>query len=255
MQLDLKPAGSPLPFGTSPYPFVCASGHAALARIAKIRSAWQDSTPVIWGDPEEASRLFQLYEEDPEASPQSILAMAQGRGALEMMDEHRVSVRAQYAEWCRKSGRPVPTVEASKDGPPRGSWPGAVPAHQAPMSLFDVVTGKPKDKVLIGLIPTVRSWEAAAFHKFGAWNDCPAPQIHVAIGREWAERFGARLIVNSADSIEYEIELPIETPEEALEVALQQYRYCPDIVDQGTETLERLAASLIGARYWFFWWD
>jgi hypothetical protein len=27
------------------------------------------------------------------------------------------------------------------------------------------------------------------------------------------------------------------------------------ILLQGTETIERLAASLIGARYWFFWWD
>jgi hypothetical protein len=38
-------------------------------------------------------------------------------------------------------------------------------------------------------------------------------------------------------------------------IALQQFAYCPDIVLQGTETIDRLAAGLLEARYWFFWWD
>jgi hypothetical protein len=31
--------------------------------------------------------------------------------------------------------------------------------------------------------------------------------------------------------------------------------YCEDVVLQGTLTLERLAATLLHGRVWFFWWD
>jgi hypothetical protein len=77
----------------------------------------------------------------------------------------------------------------------------------------------------------------------------------VAIAREWGERYGARLIANTSDVIEFEVERPISSRDEALAVAELQYRYCSDIVLQGTGTIEALAASLVGAKYWFFWWD
>ena len=35
----------------------------------------------------------------------------------------------------------------------------------------------------------------------------------------------------------------------------EQFAYCPDIVDQGAGTLEALAAVLVNASVWFFWWD
>ncbi|MEA2917821.1 MAG: hypothetical protein QOJ15_9902 [Bradyrhizobium sp.] len=44
---------------------------------------------------------------------------------------------------------------------------------------------------------------------------------------------------------------PISAREQAIALALEQFAYCPDIVLQGTETIERLAASLTGARYWW----
>ncbi|MFO1520543.1 MAG: DUF4253 domain-containing protein [Kiritimatiellia bacterium] len=31
--------------------------------------------------------------------------------------------------------------------------------------------------------------------------------------------------------------------------------YAPDIVQQGTETLSRLAAILLVSDFWYFWWD
>lgn len=253
MKLEIEPAGTRLgDHVAAPYPFIRSRGDAALVAVQEVRAAFQDASPVIWGDEASAAHLFDLFDEDPERSVKAILAGAQGRAALEMMDEHAERVRAQLAEWYGKRGKkpPVDEVEA-----PRGSWPTNMPTHQAPLSLFDLTTGKPKSEVLIGLIPTVRSWEAPAFHKFGSWNKCPAPEVHVAIGREWAERFGARLIVNTADAIEYEVESPVGSREEAMEVAALQFRYCNDIVLQGAETLENLAASLLGARYWFFWWD
>ena len=39
------------------------------------------------------------------------------------------------------------------------------------------------------------------------------------------------------------------------ELAQRMYEFCPDIVDQGTMTVERLATSLEKERRLYFWWD
>jgi hypothetical protein len=38
-------------------------------------------------------------------------------------------------------------------------------------------------------------------------------------------------------------------------VGHEHYAYAPDIVDQGTETIDALAAGLLGGTAWYFWWD
>ena len=43
--------------------------------------------------------------------------------------------------------------------------------------------------------------------------------------------------------------------EQALDLALEQYAYCSDIVDQGVEPVGRLADGLAKSSYWYFWWD
>ncbi len=65
----------------------------------------------------------------------------------------------------------------------------------------------------------------------------------------------ARASSNTPNVIEYEIASPVGSREEALTLAEQQYRYCRDIVRQGTGTIDTLAAMLLGSRYWLFWWD
>ena len=45
------------------------------------------------------------------------------------------------------------------------------------------------------------------------------------------------------------------TKEEALALAWEQFVYCPDIVTQGTETVEVLAAALLNGPVWLFLWD
>jgi len=38
-------------------------------------------------------------------------------------------------------------------------------------------------------------------------------------------------------------------------MAVLQHAYCNDIVDQGTRTIEAVAASLLGATSGYVWWD
>ena len=253
MSFDIKPAGHELAYGHAPFPFVAVDGASAMATFAGLRAGWQDASPVIWGNSEEASRLFELYGEEPENTAEASLAAAKGKSAAELMDAHSAARQASLAAWYAKRGETAPQIE--NEQLPRGAWPQDAYPHQVPLSLIDVVTGRPKEQVLIGLVPTVRTWEIPAFHGFGDWNACPSPSIHVAIAREWSERYGARMIANTSDVIEFEVERPIASRDEALAVAELQYRYCGDIVHQGTGTIEALAASLIGAKYWFFWWD
>ena len=46
----------------------------------------------------------------------------------------------------------------------------------------------------------------------------------------------------------------IKTEDEAMEVAVEMYGYCPD-VDQSYDTLGLLAGSLVDSSVWYFWWD
>lgn len=109
--------------------------------------------------------------------------------------------------------------------------------------------------MLIGLIPTPRSYEVPAYLRFGRWNECPPPEIHVALARQWNERFGARLVVNTSDVMEFELERPVATIEEARELVPVLYSYCNDIIDQGVGSREALARTLHRGRFWYFWWD
>jgi hypothetical protein len=48
---------------------------------------------------------------------------------------------------------------------------------------------------------------------------------------------------------------PPQTEEEALALAAEHFAVCPDVVLQGTETIERYASLLQGQVAWAFWWD
>ena len=51
------------------------------------------------------------------------------------------------------------------------------------------------------------------------------------------------------------VEKPPMNAQGALDLAKEQYAYCYDIVEQGTETIPALASELLKSKIWFFWWD
>ncbi|WP_278985274.1 DUF4253 domain-containing protein [Sphingobium yanoikuyae] len=91
--------------------------------------------------------------------------------------------------------------------------------------------------------------------RWGNWNACPSPEIHVAALRYWHHRYGAELIGLNGDTINMRASRRPSTKAEALNLARDQFYYCADIVYQGTETLAPLAAGLMDSDWWFFWWD
>jgi hypothetical protein len=119
----------------------------------------------------------------------------------------------------------------------------------------DILSRKPKKEVIIGLIPAPEPWQVPAVLRPGDWNDCPGPEVHVALFKRWYERYGAIVTSMSFDVIEFSVERPPRTMEDARGLAREQFVYCTDIVHQGVGTLDNLARALLNAGNWYFWWD
>ncbi len=120
---------------------------------------------------------------------------------------------------------------------------------------LDTLARKPKKAVFVGILPVRSSWEVPAYLKPGGWNECPEPAVHVAMFHRWFERYRAQVTTITHDIIEFSVARPPQTKAEARALALEQFVYCGDIVQQGVGTLGNLTVGLVKARNWYFWWD
>jgi len=91
--------------------------------------------------------------------------------------------------------------------------------------------------------------------KFGNWNECPAPEIQVAVFRNWHERFGAAPACITQDVVECVVDRPPQDEPASMALAAEQWLFCEDIVSQGTQSVRNLAIGLWRSPKWFFWWD
>lgn len=109
--------------------------------------------------------------------------------------------------------------------------------------------------LLLAEIPTAKAWNVFAWLPFGGWNCCPDTPALMAVTRRWRKRYGAVPAVISSDILEYRVPFPAG-PEAAWELAKEQSIFCPDSLDTDADSpLAKLAASLVGATVWSFWWD
>jgi hypothetical protein len=167
------------------------------------------------------------------------------------------------AEIIRKAGEIDPAfwLEARANNDPDtyscepGDWPSeAEPNHEFTIPT-DLSTGKPLAEVYLALVPATTGWLVPAYLRYGGWNDCPVAEEHVSLMKRWHELYGAEVVGMSFDVIEMQVARPPTDRAAALALAREQFIYCSDIVQQGTGALEDLAATLLGATAWFFWWD
>jgi len=165
-------------------------------------------------------------------------------------DGGRAAIAASHAldvdAWLRERGAgKLPRWPASAD---------AVPNAQL-HSLFDVSSRRLKPSVFIGLVAVEQPEDLFARLGYGNWNDCPAPAEHVALHRRWRAQFGAEPVVVSHDVVECLVAHPAPDRKAALTLAVEQGAYCADIVEQGVGSVASLAATLLDAPVWYFWWD
>ena len=105
-------------------------------------------------------------------------------------------------------------------------------------------------------IPVKNPWEIFAYLPFGNWNECPDTPDLMAVARYWFEQYGAIPAAMSHDELEFDLPAPV-SQEKAMEVATEQYGFCPDIVDQEQDepTVGNLADVLRQSTVWYLWWD
>jgi hypothetical protein len=218
-----------------PFEIVTVPGAQAYERLLALRAERRGVIPVAFGDREDHGRVMEALEYNDMPFAECL----------------RIGVGLDVEEWMQERLDEEPELFETESEDDDGQ-PGANP----PLTLaLDILSGKPKEEVLIGLIPVAQPWEVAAYLRPGGWNDCPGPEVHVAMFKRWYERHGAIITGLSGDTIEMSCERPPATADAARTLAREQFVYCTDIVHQGVQSETNLAKVLLNGRNWFFWWD
>lgn len=220
-------------------------------RLSKLGRGW----PVVVGNDDDLERLAEQYtSNDPNVFPAlaaNPLVPAPRAPADILKSAASIEFPKDLSQW---PGAYRPEDLHAKVG----TWPIIPPGQSFEPDFsvaFDLSTGRPYDSVHVLFIPTEHSWEIPAYLRWGDWNACPPPEYHIAALRNWHEAYGLELVGINGDRMDTRVTKPPVHRAEALSVATEIYRYCPDIVDQGTETLSALAATMVTGRWWNFWWD
>lgn len=230
-----SPAASLAPF---PFHLVSAQGADAVAVWRRYQAEWRKEgcSAVVIGDADEVKIRAELLSKNT-GEVAEVLRAAAGQSAIEFFEQREAEysqdeINLEIGEWPTE---PVPLSSLS--------------AHT------NISSGQPKPTIYIAKIPTPHVWEIPAHLEAGGWNDCPDSAAHAAVLKYWHEKHGAEIYSLTADVLECVVSRPPTTREAALALAREQFLFCSDIVHQGTESVELLAASLLNAEVWFFWWD
>jgi hypothetical protein len=220
-----------------PFPVSSVPGGRAEEELLRLRRslAPSGSTPVILGGFDDASRLFDLWDESYD--------LAAELGRAEALDVEK---------WVAK--RKEEDAEAYEDEMLTRIYPeGTATMHRLTVG-YDY-KGKVLPEVFIATLPTADSTLIPLHLRFGDWNACPSPHVHTAMARYWKEKYGAEIATMTADVVEFTVSSPPTDHVQATELAWQQFLYCGDIVSQGVGSVATLAEALKGSTRWYFWWD
>jgi hypothetical protein len=225
------------------------------------RSRELQGWPLVCGETDEMEYLAEMLGDISERGPAGILASVPDGPPLDALRESRkkrVDLVRETFGLSRGRGEtvdsPVRLVDSGK--PDFTGWsPSPIPRH---MHVVAVATGhgrRSPRECLLAVVSCRSPWEVPAYMMFGGSNNCPEPEIHVAFLRDWNRRCGAVPVAMTHDVLEVHVPDPAKTREEAWSLACEFQFYCPDIVSQYAGSVGRLAYTLWGAPYWYFWWD
>jgi hypothetical protein len=210
-------------------PLIRVAGKDAPAEIDRLlaQSASTGLYPILFHEGEDWESIRETIED-----ADGIAAILDRSRSIDPSSRFRGVPGAEVGEW------PYSPVE-----------PTGLEAH------LDLRELRPKDEVVIRLMKLDASWQAFAHLRWGGWNDCPTAEEHCAVHRDWSSRFGSEVVCIVSDVVQCRVARPPQDRTASLDLAREQCAYCPDLGYQGTGMIARLAASLLGAEYWYFWWD
>jgi hypothetical protein len=216
---------------------IYVTGEKAIEELTRLQLEFTSSGlwPILIGDDEELERVEEGLEDSSE-STSKILAASMA-----------INAEKWFADWVSQD----PELYQCEDG----AWPNVDPGQIGIVTHLSISGAKPKKKVAIALLAIDNSFDSFAYLNWGGWNDCPFPEDHCAIHRYWKAKYGSEVASFTGDIKQCIVSNPPRDRNAAMLLAREPYRYCYDIVDQGTGTIAALAASLINAGTWYFWWD
>lgn len=219
---------------------LCIAGENALDLLDSHRRNFPNSGkyPFLIGDSEELERVKEAMEYNEE-SPDEIIETSSHIDLKQWMNARRVEAEEFGLN-------PEDTL---------GAWTGSSEEKGSICLHKKDHYGKILPEVYLGIAEIKAPWQLPATLKYGGWNDCPNAEVHCAFFRKWQTEFGAQITGVSGAIIECTVLNPPLDRETAIELAWEQYWYCADIVEQGCESINNLAATLLNSPYWFFWWD
>jgi hypothetical protein len=226
-----------LPFEAFP-----VAGAKAVEAVKKLHRDQPQKTAFVIGHPEDFG-LFCEFMERRQSAETSLKAGA------------ALSFDSWFAAMEKQREQLLAEFDDDAEDELHGPWPDNAEPWSGFLAPIDH-HGLVKPELIIGLSPSpvARWWETFAHTRFGGWNECPAPEVHIMLGRHWAQQHGAILVAHSYATVELSIARPVSRRDEAIRMAEVHHRYCPDNIT-GAGTFEEYAASLIGSTTWSFWWD
>ena len=107
--------------------------------------------------------------------------------------------------------------------------------------------GNLKDNVILVKVPTIKPYEILAYFGMGSEG--------IATVKYWYEKYGAVPAAITYDEIEFYVERPVLTFEEAKKLAIEQYAFCYGLLWGCYDTLEEAASTIYKNVHWYFWWS
>ena len=104
-----------------------------------------------------------------------------------------------------------------------------------------------KDDVILVKVPTTKPYEILAYFGMGSEG--------IATVKYWYEKYGAVPAAITYDEIEFYVERPVLTFEEAKKLAIEQYAFCYGLLWECYDTLDELASAIYKNVHWYFWWS
>ena len=77
----------------------------------------------------------------------------------------------------------------------------------------------------------------------------------IATIKYWYEQYGAVPTAITYDEIEFYVERPVLTFEEAKKLAIEQYAFCYGLLWECYDSLDELASAIYKNVHWYFWWS